>query len=432
MSVPPARFEVPLPALLATRERLAAMLRRAERIKPAEVAEVVLTDPLLTATVLRDISRRPRTSVSVDVTSIEAAVMLFGVLPFLERHARGVVLETQLAGDEERLGRCLALVSRAQLAARTARRAAVERMDARPEEPQVAALLASLVELLTQLFGEEPGLQCADLLQAWQFPEALCQLCTDGEPVSHRQQLQQALLALVRALESGWWLDAVTDALQEAAIALDRPEELVWQLVRESLLAHARAPLAAMVMPPARWLPMLPGAWPRAAPTKDVLAERMQALHLAGLQGLPANQIMRLSVQALREGLQMRRVLLAIPQERQLLARFCIGADDNDPLRAFALSMDEPQLFSQLMRKPQAVWLSAESRPQLLPQLGGAVLATVGSADFCAMSLFVGDKPVGMLFADRPESMPIDAQVYQHFKQICQLTSRALASRTVP
>ncbi|WP_432720657.1 HDOD domain-containing protein [Jeongeupia wiesaeckerbachi] len=423
-------FDAPLPALQLTRDRLTAQLRRAERVKPAEVAEIVLNDPLLTATVLREISRRPRTSVSVDVTSIEAAVMLFGVVPFLERQARGPSIEVMLAGDAPRLMRCLELVSRAQLAARMARRAGVERMDARPEELQIAALLSSLAELLAQLFGGDERLPVESILAAWQFPEVLRQLLVSDPPQSHRQQLQYAMVSLAAALESGWWIDAVGASLQLAAGALDRPESLVWQLVSEALLAHGRSPLASTIAPPARWLPMLPGDWPRAIPVKDVLATRMQALHLAGLQGLPVNQIMRLSVQALCEGLSMRRVLLAIPQEGRLVARFCIGAAEADPIRGFSLALDESHLFAQLLKKPQAVWLSGESRPQLMPQLPPSVTGIIGGDDFCAMSLFVGDKAVGLLFADRPPSIPIDAQVYQYFKQICQLTSRALASRT--
>ncbi|MBM3114449.1 HDOD domain-containing protein [Jeongeupia naejangsanensis] len=425
-----ALFEAPLPALQLTRDRLTAQLRRAERVKPVEVAEIVLNDPLLTAAVLRDISRRPRTSVSVDVTSIEAAVMLFGVVPFLERQARGPAIEVVLAGDSPRLARCLDLVSRAQLAARMAKRAGIERMDARPEELQIAALLSTLTELLAQLFGGEVILPLESVLEDWQFPEVLRQLVAPNESPSHRQQLQYAMVSLATLFEAGWWSDAISVSLQQAANALDRPESLVWQVACESLLAHARAPLAATVAPPARWLPMLPGEWPRAEPVRDVLATRMQSLHLAGLQGLPANQIMKLSVQALCDGLGMRRVLLAIPQDGRLVARFCIGAAELDPIRGFSLLLDEPHLFAHLLKKPQAVWLNGESRAQLQPQLSPVVIGAVGVEDFCAMSLFVGDKAVGMLFADRAPSAPIDAQAYQHFKQICQLTSRALASRT--
>ncbi|BCL75193.1 hypothetical protein JHS3_09290 [Jeongeupia sp. HS-3] len=424
--------ERPIPALRMTRDRLAGLLRRAERLKPAEVAEIVLTDPLLTAAVMREASRRARTSMSVDIVSVEAAVMLFGVLPFLERHARGVALEVALAGDDQRLASCLALISRAQLSARIARKLGSERMDARPDELQVAALLSPLAELMSLLDGTNaiavPALET--VLRHWRFPETLCQLCADGEPASQRQRLQQSALALALALESGWWGDGVSAALQDVAEVLDVAEEAAWRMVHEPLLAHARSALGSGVIPAATWLPMQPGEWPRVAPGRDVLAVRMQALHLGGLQGLPANQVMRLAVKALLDGLQMRRVLFAMPQNGLLTARFCVGAAENDPLRNLSLPLTESHLFSQLLQKPQAVWLSGESRAKLTPQLPASVLAQVGDEDFCAMSLFVGDKAVGMLFADRAPASPIDAQTYQYFKQICQLTSRALASRT--
>ncbi|AOX99470.1 hypothetical protein BJP62_02760 [Jeongeupia sp. USM3] len=414
-----------MPAMQATRDGLLGLLRRVDRLKPAEVADVVLTDPLLTATVLRDASLRTKTSMSVDVVTIEAAVMLVGVLPFVERHARGLALETVLAGDAARLECCLALIARAQLAARIAGGFGLRRMDARVEELQVAALLSVVPGLLAQLHGDVADVTA--LLAAWDFPEVLVQLCVGADDMPPRQKLQQASLRLAAGLEKGWWGDEVSQAVQSIAAVFDTAEGDVWRQLHEPVLAQAHAPLAARVVPVATWLPMVAGAWPSPRPVRDVLAARMQALHLAGLQGLPANQIMRLAVRALVEGLQLRRVLLAIPQDGALVARFCVGASVDDPIRSLNLPLAGPQLFGQLMQRPQAVWLNADSRPKLVPQLTPALTALIGDGDFYAMSLFVGDKAVGMFFADR--TLPLDAQSYLSFKQICQLTSRALAGR---
>ncbi|MGC8698438.1 MAG: hypothetical protein ACP5Q0_08160, partial [Halothiobacillus sp.] len=51
----------------------------------------------------------------------------------------------------------------------------------------------------------------------------------------------------------------------------------------------------------------------------------------------------------------------------------------------------------------------------------------LGADQFVAMSIFVSDKPVGLLYADAGGNQPVSDFQYQHFKQISTLTSRALA-----
>ena len=72
-----------IPILQESRNQLMGMIRRAEMIRPSEVADVVARDPLLTAQVLRMINQRERGSLSSDIVAIESAIMLIGVMTCL-------------------------------------------------------------------------------------------------------------------------------------------------------------------------------------------------------------------------------------------------------------------------------------------------------------------------------------------------------------
>ncbi|UXY14300.1 HDOD domain-containing protein [Chitiniphilus purpureus] len=431
-----------LPMLQTSRERLLPLARRAERVQPQEVADIVQRDPLLVAQVLRAANQRSRSGLSADVIAIDNAVMLYGVAPFVERFARGPTVEELLAGDETRYRRYRSAVLEIRFAAGLAREFAHRRHDARPEEILAGALLhgiPALLGLLDPTHVVTPAM-LPQLLGAWHIPEAVRTLCDEPREAGPRQVLHQAALHLAQDMQHGWWQPALQGRLQVIAQVLQQPIDAVWRVATTQALTCAGRDYAetAGFWPAARWLPMLPGDWPLpAAPASaplrpDPLAQRLQALHLAGRQGVPANQIVSLVVRALAEGLTMRRIaLILLTQDGRLLrTRFTHGAVQDDPLCRLELALDPPTLFSQLLQKPQCVWLRGDKRREWAALLPEHLTTQIGGADFCAMSLFVGDKPLGVLFADRSVEAPLVDGDYQSLRRICQLACTALADST--
>nr|WP_314899428.1 HDOD domain-containing protein [uncultured Deefgea sp.] len=437
-----------IPVLQESRNQIMGMLRRAEIIRPTEVAEVVSRDPLLTAQVLRMINQRQRTSLSSDVVAIEAAIMLIGVTPFLERFARAQTVESlMLPTHQAEYGNLLKLVLEARLARRLASFYANKRFDANVGEIQAAAMLSNIVDLLSILapFLDEKAPthagEVADLLSLWQMPEPIQALIRkDAEP-STRSVLQHAVVPLARLLDKGWWQDDVQQKLTTTAAVLNLPFEDIWHFLIRQLLAFTRKEgRSNPLYTPARWLAMLPGEWPRPASkvtpqadstvlAKDVLAERMQALHLAGVQGAPTNQVMTLAVRALSEGLAMQRIAftLLMAAENSLRARYVQGIAPTDPLHNLHISLEKQHVLTKLLQKPQSFWLNSANYAQFSPHLPIELVEQVGAKSFCAMSIFVGDKPVGLIYADCGLLGEVTDFHYQHFKQICLLASKALA-----
>jgi transcriptional regulator with GAF, ATPase, and Fis domain len=155
----------------------------------------------------------------------------------------------------------------------------------------------------------------------------------------------------------------------------------------------------------------------------------MQALHLAGVQGAPTNQVMTLAVRALSEGLAMQRIAftLLMAAENSLRARYVQGVAPTDPLQNLRISLEKQHVLTKLLQKPQSFWLNAANYAQFSPHLPIELVEQVGAKSFCAMSIFVGDKPVGLIYADCGLLGEVTDFHYQHFKQICLLASKALA-----
>ncbi|MGL6041934.1 MAG: GAF domain-containing protein, partial [Deefgea sp.] len=256
-----------------------------------------------------------------------------------------------------------------------------------------------------------------------------------------RSVLQHAAVPLARLLEKGWWQEDVQQKLTTIAAVLNLPFERVWHFLINQLLTFTRKEgRSNQLFSPARWLVMLPGEWPlpevkstlktdTAVPKKDLLAERMQALHLAGLQGVPTNQVMTLAVRALSEGLGMQRIAftLLMAAENSLRARYVQGVSPSDPLQSLRISLERQHVLTKLLQKPQSFWLNAGNYQQFLPHLPIELIEQIGAKSFCAMSIFVGDKPVGLIYADCGLDGAVSEFHYQHFKQICLLASKALA-----
>lgn len=464
----------PLPSLKQTRDKLQPLMRRPERTSPADVAEIVLRDPLLTAQVLRAANQRVRSGLAADVVSVESAVMLFGVAPFFERFCRGPTVDELMAGDAARLDAFRATVLEIRFAARLARDYAYRRFDARLDEVYIAALLQGVPRLLALVAAQDPAApapvsQATDLLASWKLPEVVVALTREDGEAQPRLTLQLAALRLAQALGQGWWQPEVLRELKLIAPVLQCEEGAAWDVATGLMLGFARREYTGEpASPPARWLPMLPGPWPKppapkavqpvtaavaapksaqtasasasasvpasprasvaaSPPALNVMAERLRALQQAGRERAAANHIMSLAVRALADGLAMRRIMLALlaPDGSVLRARFCHGAAEADPLRNLALPLGVPSLFSRLLERPQCVRVDVPYRGEIKSLLPTELVRQIGDGAFCAMSLFVHDKPLGILYADRAHKL--DEAEYHQLRQLCQLASQALS-----
>ncbi len=137
-----------IPVLPQSLQRLAQLRARAETIRPRDISQAVLHDPMLTLSVLRLLRLQRTDRMLTDITTVEHAVMMMGVDPFFEAFSDLQSIDQVLNGDAVAMNGLMAVVARARHAALHAREWARLRNDIESDEVIIAALLPDLAEMV--------------------------------------------------------------------------------------------------------------------------------------------------------------------------------------------------------------------------------------------------------------------------------------------
>ena len=255
-----------LPALRHTVRELQAMRDKEDEINGRSVAALVLSDPLMTLKVLIHIETHRRARQNHDITTIERAIMMMGISPFLREFSATPTIEEQLAGHPKALVGVLRVIGCARRASRYARDWAVLRHDLDVDEITVAALLSEATEILCWVFAPtltqnvyamqhaEPGLRSSiaqrmifnfsakelqlALVRHWRLPDLLVSMMDEKHIDNARVRTVQLAASLSRHTAQGWSNPAIPDDL--SAI------ESLLHIGREHLLNRVSAPHEAI------------------------------------------------------------------------------------------------------------------------------------------------------------------------------------------
>ncbi len=246
-----ARSEIPV--LRRTAQELDLMRGDLEHVSVRQVASAVQNDPLMTCRLLVYVAKvRRGGSATHDIETTEQALLMIGVVRFLETFARVTTVEQVLGEKREALVGALRVAGRSRHAARFATDWAVFRNDLHVFEIATAALLHDIAELLAWIYAPEtmlrmdetckafPRRRTADiqtelfgftfndlklaLNRAWQAPEYLMELMDDEQPGTHPSHRTVRLAAaLARHSQRGWDDPAIPDDLRGISELLKIP-----------------------------------------------------------------------------------------------------------------------------------------------------------------------------------------------------------------
>ncbi len=430
------------PVLEESLHALRTLADTGDWLRPDAVSAAVLSDPLLTLHALRAAQRRIGARADRETTTVRHALMVLGTRAFFDRLGALPTVEQALAGQPQALSRVQELVLRARHAAAQARDFAALRFDRDPEEAATAALLAELPELLLCVLAPEtcalleagtPGANREEserqvlgasfseleqpLAEALGLPQALRALTDAGRADQPRAFGVQLAGRIARHFQHGAPAEQLDEDLRQVSEWLHLPHEALVETV------HRNAQIAAGMAPPQ----------PPPAPA-PVRAERVEeaaqsiGAHLD--RTLNLHEMMMLALSGLHEGVGLGRVLFALlsPDRSHLRARLWVGVEPGSPLAGFELPVVPPHLFSRLLERPQAVWLRPGEQPALDALLTEPLAALVGGQPFFAMSLFVRDRPVGILYADQSGHQDaLDTERYALFRQLGRRAAEGLA-----
>lgn len=312
------------------------------------------------------------------------------------------------------------------------------------------------------------------LLEAWKIPEVIRDMLDARHAGRSRNIILRACLDLAHRSRHGWWDEHLLADYQALADIEHTPLEVIVGTVHRNAVRAARHGAWIPAPPAAAWLPMLPGAWPHeqpaavsatappsatarsvtpppatapaavpavgaeARPDAAVCIQPDQAALQACLQGIEAhldgslnlNQLLAMVLKGLHHGLGLSRVVFAMvtPDGQRVKSRFTLGVGAQEPLRHFEFPLQSKDLFGHLMTKMQGVWLNPDNRARLWPMVRPELKVMLGEGEFLAMSLFVGDRPFGLIYADRGRSgCQLDGATYDDFKRLCLQAVRGLA-----
>ena len=460
----------PLAILMDTAARLQRLREQTPEPSAGQIASIVQIDPFLAFLVLKAVSGRQRGGLAAEVISIEAALRLLGCESFFQRFGQLPLIEQRLAPNSASYVRLIDQIMQARQAARFAYDFAVARLDMRPDEIYVAALLDNLASCHLALHAPEVasnwghwhhntwqddvewqrarlGASLMDvrqrLLQLAGLSDGLQSLLAPDDEPNARYETVRLAVALARLSVSGWSSAAMQPMLDELAGLLRKDRDWVWARVRRSAVDHAREwSHSAICAPAACWLPLLPGDWPQPTPARAqfVLASStqkpvaddgppLQPVRDRILTADSSNRVLGAVIQGLISVTQVRRVVLALlsTDGGRLVARHVQGAASDDPIRQFSFALKPANLLSRLLEKPSGIWLNSLNEAQLRPHLPDGWGACVGQGEWFAMSLFVERTPIGLLLADQASKVPMTDIQYQQFKQLCQFANSRLA-----
>ncbi len=437
-------------------------LRNVADVSAARIVTVVLSDPMMTLKLMRLANVNKSGVFAQRIVTAEHAAMMLGLDSTFNRLCQSPVLEEVLP-QPARQG-LLRVAARSYHAAMQARDWAVQRLDTNIEEVYIAAMLHEVGEMAmwqadpdlmirlertrhkqigneaeSEILGFSLNALSLALAEQWNMPPLVTsamqpKLCE----VNVRPRCVMLASRLSRHAEWGWYEPALTKDIEEIAEARRLSQDDVIARIHRTASEAARRETFGGVPLAAAWLPMLPGVWPEDSvgvsetirlsveEANDAYQEVMDeiARHLDG--SLTLHELLVMVMRGMCRGIGFERLVFALltKDSRTLVARAVVGADEGSPLKGFQFDMDEKNLFSVLMAKPQAIHLTDENRARYAAYLTESIVSTTSGRNFCAMSIGLGGKVIGMFYADGGGVKP---DCYDKFKKLCTQAALGMA-----
>lgn len=282
-------------------------------------------------------------------------------------------------------------------------------------------------ETAESIFGfnfVELGKRLSDELQ---LPDLAREAQLQSKSTSRKVRSLQIAAEITQRAEIGWNHDAFTQTLKSGAKYLDCPVASLRKKVQSAALKAARDFPVADVFPAiarAILLPTVPK--PKSVPATSNLSFSDKVKSLIRLPTVTQTSIIKLLLKELAEELQLSRVaLMLLSKDSTVLStRMSQGLGTQSPLLKLQIKLAQGGLIKNLITKPQSLWVKSADFKKYESRLPGNFRASCQSENFFLMSLFIGEKPIGMIFCDSTKKL--DEALYKAFKSNLLLTGKAL------
>jgi len=224
--------EANLPVLRHTVQELERMRANADNVNGRQLSATILRDPMMTLRVLAYIETNRRARQITDITTVERAIMMIGIVPFFRDFNELPQIEVQLRPHPQALLGILKVINRARRAAQWARDWAIVRHDLDVDEITLAALLHDIAEMLMWCFAPGIATRVRDaqaarrhersaviqaeiygvalyqlkmaLAETWHLPKLLTELMDNQNAENPRVRNVKLAVDLARHSANGW------------------------------------------------------------------------------------------------------------------------------------------------------------------------------------------------------------------------------------
>ena len=432
----------PLPALREGIQLVRVMLD-SPSVDHVRLSNFIEFDPGFCVHVFRAMNRLPKRPKEV-ITKLSVAIPMLGMERMATatrelKAAETVLKRKPFAGLTE----CF---SRAAHAAIYALILAQRREAEAPSEYAVAALLHDIGEMalwvhspeqiedinLRTARGEPRATAAREVLgctieqisegisRAWELPALTIQAQDPTNSYLEAPLTVMLAAALARSTARGWHTRAAQDDIELFAEFLDTEYDAATGCLHALAAEAARRLTGRGFLLPAFALiqqqPAAPRQTPAAAPAQAAARPTLSDT-IAG------------ALHAMRDQQHLRRLMFATitPDRKGLKCRFAVDIPTRPSLKGFSLKFERTNLFTALLKKSQTFWLNDGNRSKYLPLVPPQTRSVLSEDGFLMMSVFMKNRPVGILYADSGDSdAPLTADSYTVFKTHCQRLVKTL------
>jgi HD-like signal output (HDOD) protein len=465
--------EKALPAMALTRTRVPQLLN-SPNSNNADLQRIISRDPGFSLSIFRAFGVLPHPP-KEPISNLAHAIALLGIEPMTRASNQLPVLNDLLKGETR--AALYACYSRAGHAAWYALNWGQQLRLNNPDEIAISALLSELGEMMLWAYAEREISQIialekrgmlrstaeqtilgfklnelsAQLADRWMLPPLLVESLNPAGAFQVRSLTVMLASALASASAKDWFSEQTQELTELAAELLGQSPDQGRADIH-SLAAGAARNLTGLPVPLSAYALLQPivvqsiaAKMPKKTPStileqKDrgtidsdtipIVSTQQEKNNRQSDSSPLQNSLMRI-FRDIRESTGVNRVMLALlsPDRTQLRAKYVLGADKNSPLRQFQHPVGERHLFTLMMKKPQDIWLNRANKEKITPLISKMGRTALDSREFYMSSLFINNRPLGILYADRSDSKDLDKQGFTQFKSLVQRLSNELVQK---
>jgi len=164
----------------------------------------------------------------------------------------------------------------------------------------------------------------------------------------------------------------------------------------------------------------------KPAPVSKELEASVKEFKLMVSQAKPAHDLIEQAVKTcLLCGVERSVFVVKIPGKDLLVSRYSAHVSDVKEIKDLKIPVNKPHVFKLLLEKSRNLFLNEANFSKYWNTIPETVKLAIGVRQFFAMSIFVNNHVMGLMYADKVKGKLTQAEFIQ-FQAICRLLSKGI------